>query len=227
MKKLLIILIILIAQKSFGQFITPVLFFQDYIAIPAFDPLNKNSNFTLSNHNLTANCPEVGGLNGIVRSTTSHGGTDLVYCEIKANNTVTTGQDVGICNSTEVMTQTIGATANSYGYVTFSSGGCSYHSASTTCSYTNIVAINIISITYNGVTNTATFYLNGILQFAFSGLTATQWYICVGNYAATAITTNYTANFDGVAGGAWSASTSTLRSTLSGAGFVSWAGTSL
>lgn len=200
--------------------------YTQYVArVPSFDVTYKYSTIILSNFNLTAIVPQTSAVSGTVRSTTSHGGSDMVYCEITCNTSLD-GADIGIIDATinpTIGVYSLGFDTHSYGYVKYTGNGHSYFNNVQGGPYTTYNTGDVISIAYNGTANTCIWYLNGTIQFTETGLTVIQWYVAVSDFSSFNNTQKYTINFNGTTDGSWSTTTSTLRTTLATAGYtIGW-----
>ena len=145
------------------------------------NPLQKNTNLTISNGNLDA----VG--TGSNQSTYGTIGvaSGKWYWEVTANG----GMDIGIANASGItLTTYVGSTASSYAY---DSNGQKYTNGSGSAYGASFTTNDVIGVAFDADAGTLTFYKNGISQGqAFSSLTSGPYF--PGFSTATA---SYSANF--------------------------------
>jgi hypothetical protein len=184
---------------------------------------------TFSNGNRTVSCVDVAGNNSGARSTTSHT-TGLYYAEItigagSSPSSPAVHGNIGLCNSSYTGTTALGATANGWAYYSYNGGGglsFKYAGGVTGAYGTPYIIGDVISIKYNGTGGIVSFAKNGTIQTTdppFTGLTGAM-YISVSSIQDPC-TTVFTLNSGA---SAWDSRTSTLRTSLSGSGYLTWNG---
>jgi hypothetical protein len=215
-----IILILLLPVSSQAQYYMRLIDGAG-IVYPTWSPTNKSSNITLSNGNLTFT--GIAGNTGIGIATIGKS-SGKWYWEITVDSASASGLEyAGVTNVIPVSgnISRLGVVTNSIAYRGNASSYCylknvtgSFATQGTGCN-TDVVKNMVLSFALDMDNLTFTEYLNGTqIDVAVTGLPAGTWYpACQSDGQRNAGTANFGQN-------SWSATTSSLRSTLAGAGYT-------
>jgi hypothetical protein len=152
------------------------------------NPLDKGSDATLIDGNLSMYTPTSGGSAFVVRSSIAIPRSGKWYWEgssVSLNGNPANNAIFGVIAQSSALTSYLGSTSTGYGY--YANNGNKYNNGSATAYGATYTSTDIIGVAFDADAGTLTFYKNNVSQgTAFTGLTGTTYFAAVGNGGSSA-----------------------------------------